>query len=135
MAVASLLSILLKDPKVWRQVVQALPLIKDSAELLYQGAKLVVNDFRERRGRNAIERSTTEPKSEVDVLRSELAAELERIEARVLEQAELATKVADQLTLLAALIRVNQFRSLLGLWLAAAALVVSVIAVVIAVSK
>lgn len=135
MAVASLLSILLKDPKVWRQVVQALPLIKDSAELLYQGAKLVVNDFRERRGRNAIERSTTEPKSEVDVLRSELAAELERIEARVLEQAELATKVADQLTLLAALIRVNQFRSLLGLWLAAAALVVSVIAVVIVVSK
>lgn len=135
MAVASLLNILLKDPKVWRQVVQALPLIKDSAELLYQGAKLVVNDFRERRGRNATERSTTEPKSEVDVLRSELAAELERIEARVLEQAELATKVADQLTLLAALIRVNQFRSLLGLWLAAAALVVSVIAVVIAVSK
>ena len=114
MAAASLLSILLKDPKVWRQVVQALPLIKDSAELLYQGAKLVVNDFRERRGRNATERSTTEPKSEVDVLRSE---------------------VADQLTLLAGLIRVYQFRSLLGLWLAAAALVVSVIAVVIAVSK
>lgn len=135
MAVASLLSILLKNPKVWRQVVQALPIIKDSAEFLYQGARVIANDFRERRMRNAAESSTTEQKTEVDLLRSELAVELERVEARVLEHAELVTKMADQLTLLASLIRANQLRSRLSLFLAAAALVGSVVALVIAVLK
>lgn len=135
MAVASLLSILLKNPKVWRQVVQALPIIKDSAEFLYQGARVIANDFRERRMRNAAETSTTERKTEVDLLRSELAVELERVEARVLEHAELVTKMADQLTLLASLIRANQLRSRLSLFLAAAALVGSVVALVIAVLK